>query len=157
MRLLRGCAAILLTAGLVAIGAGLFYDGRFDVPILWLRDTLVAGELTSCTHPLDDVLPEEPAVPVAGPAMPTEGDTGLWYEGLSDHQKMVYGTFLQALRDRQERFVLEDCSTSDAEAAYWAIRGDHPELFWLGGYDYGEQDGSVLVVPEFTVAPEELG
>ena len=156
MRLLRGCATVLLTAGLVAIGAGLFFDGRFDVPILWVRDVLAAGELTSCTNPLADVLADEPETPVATPTMPTEGDAGLWYDGLTDHQQMVYGTFLQALRDRQERFVLEDCTTSDAEAAYWAVRGDHPELFWLGGYDYGEQDGSVLVVPQFTVPSEQI-
>jgi len=156
MRLLRGCATILLTAGLVAIGAGLFFDGRFDIPILWVRDALAAGELTNCTHPLDDVLVAEPPVPVATPAMPSDADAGFWYKGLSEHQQMIYGTFLQALRDRQERFVLEDCTTSDAETAYWAIRGDHPELFWLGGYDYGELGGSVTIVPEFTVSPDQI-
>ncbi len=74
---------------------------------------------------------------------------------LTDVEKSIYATFVQALEQGETEISVEGMAVSSIEHAYDAILEDYPEFFWLaGGYtwtEYPNETGSTIVFDVWTL------
>ena len=70
-------------------------------------------------------------------------DRLLFYKDqLSGEEQACYESLYQCIADREESVVLQGCSADSVERIYDAVVLDHPEIFWVNGFRYIEQQGT---------------
>ncbi len=80
-----------------------------------------------------------------------------WLRGkLDERGQDAYDQLLEGVRSYSETIVIIEAEPEDISAAYKAMMGDHPELFWLDGsftYTYSSLLKSVTVQPGHDEVP----
>lgn len=150
-RLLALALALVTSFALVACG------GLPDLPDLSFLDPTPPASSTSADEqaaPAPAVAPE-PAPIDLSPKTGAGMDHGLAYDCLTPMQRAGYDHTLIELRAAPTEFTL-DLSADDAETVYYAVRDDHPELFWVEGYTYYDYGDHVKIEPYYVVDRAEI-
>ncbi len=83
-----------------------------------------------------------------------------WLRGkLDERGQDAYDQLLEGVRSYSETIVIIEAEPEDISAAYKAMMGDHPELFWLDGsftYTYSTLLKSVTVQPGYEVPLDQV-
>ena len=78
---------------------------------------------------------------------------------LDEGRQEVYDALLKGVCDLEQSIAVIRAEPDDITAAYKAMMGDHPELFWLDGsftYTYSSLLSSVTVQPGYEIDPSEV-
>ena len=85
---------------------------------------------------------------------------GFYYQYLSDSLKVVYDEMLRSML-QMEKVKISTLSSEQADFAFQCVLFDHPEIFYVSGYQITKKtmDGSVIelsFVGEYTLSKEEI-
>ena len=90
------------------------------------------------------------------PAPMADVTRGLSYELLSSDQQSLYNQIAAAIDARQQTVSLGFASVEDVDAAFTALSYDHPEYFWLEGYEYVVYPARIDLSPRTNCAYDEI-
>ena len=92
------------------------------------------------------------------PEPAAEGLSGFYYDQLSEEMQSIYAQLYQGIVAHKTAMYIETSEMNNAALAYKALRGDHPEFFWLeDSRVYGaEGPGIKLVELKVNIEPDGI-
>lgn len=79
-----------------------------------------------------------------------------FYSRLSDSEKKKYNALYKRCVDYESTQRVAFDSLDEAERIFYLVRGDHPELFYLDGYNYMTESGKVTIAPNLAYSSDEI-
>ena len=82
------------------------------------------------------------------PEPAAEGLSGFYYDQLSEEMQSIYAQLYTGISAHKSEIYIETSEMNNVAYAYKAIRGDHPEFFWLDGRSkaYGAEGPGIKLV-----------
>lgn len=91
-----------------------------------------------------------------------ESQQGMYYyDKINEQQKMVYTEVLMILLKSEENITVSETEESELELVFQAVLADHPEIFYVSGYQYTQylSDARVQRISftgTYTLTPEQI-
>ncbi len=84
-----------------------------------------------------------------------------YYDRMNDRQKLVYAEVFMILLQSEENITVSDADGSDLDMVFQAVLADHPEIFYVSGYQYTQylRDAEVQRISftgTYTMTPEQI-
>lgn len=92
----------------------------------------------------------------AGQTQVVDARHGFDYACLDPGAQDAYDLIYDGIVSRAASFKVGDHSVEEVEAAYWSVRDDHPELFWVEGFEYTIGNVPITVSPQFNCDAEQI-
>lgn len=79
-----------------------------------------------------------------------------YYSVLSESDKKLYSEFQKAMEDLSNKTRVMFSNEKEAERMYYLVKGDHPEYFYVNGFEYSNRTDGISVIPVFSYDEGEI-